>query len=205
MKCVCFDIGNVLCHLDFTPFQKALSEQLDITVSQAEYFYNRTQKLHDLGLTNLSDELRDHFRISSKSLVDALMHDWYSIITPEDKMFDFVKWCFDNNIKIFIVSNIGIEHANYMRNVFNQKLGAKIIDDPNFITFFSCDVGARKPSYLYFKTLLDLYPETNGALYIDDLVENLESGKKFGLKTFNLNLRNVDDIDSEIEKIKLLI
>ena len=62
MKYCCFDIGNVLCHCSFESLKQLLSKHLNITLSDAEAFVNRNQKLHDLGLTNLSDELRDHFR-----------------------------------------------------------------------------------------------------------------------------------------------
>ena len=48
---VCLDIGNVLCHVDFNVFLADVSESLNVTTEDAMYFLNRSQKLHDLGLT----------------------------------------------------------------------------------------------------------------------------------------------------------
>lgn len=63
MNYVCLDVGNVLVHVDFQIFIRDLSKQLNITLEEAEYFMNRTHALHDMGLTKMADELRDHFKI----------------------------------------------------------------------------------------------------------------------------------------------
>ena len=61
MNYCCLDIGNVLVDVKFKEFLENLSRTLNITVEDAQYFMNRSQKLHDLGLTIMKDELKDHF------------------------------------------------------------------------------------------------------------------------------------------------
>jgi FMN phosphatase YigB (HAD superfamily) len=89
----------------------------------------------------------------------------------------------NDGYEIALVSNIGHEHK------------ARIEDSRTFekcIKFFSCDVGARKPTMLYYKTFLDMHPEFLGALYVDDLAENLAMGEKFGLKPIEFALDRLD-------------
>jgi len=44
MKYVALDIGNVLCHVDFSEFLNQLSAELNMTLEDAMYFLNRSQK-----------------------------------------------------------------------------------------------------------------------------------------------------------------
>lgn len=184
MSYLALDIGNVLFHLNFNAFLKSLSKTLNISVDDAMYFMNRTQKLHDLGYTAMSDELRDHFKIHSDVIIDELIHIWDNTVTPcwesIDKFNNLVK---TNNIQVALVSNIGVEHASSIKN--------KLKDSEffnNSIKHFSCDVGARKPSMLYYQSFLMQYPEFKGCVYVDDLQENLDASKKFGFQTFKLAL-----------------
>src|SRR5277367_1211954 len=85
-KCVAFDIGNVLVHSTFSDFLKKLSKELNITIEEAEYFMNRTQKLHDLGCTKMADELRDHFKIRSQVIIEELIDAWKSVIIPHQQV-----------------------------------------------------------------------------------------------------------------------
>jgi hypothetical protein len=99
---------------------------------------------------------------------------------------------------VALLSNIGVEHAVMMENTL--KHGGFF---PDAIKHFSCDVGARKPSMIYYQSFLWQYPEFKGCLYVDDLQENLDSGAKFGFRPFHLDLSKpgVDDKIREIEKI----
>ena len=170
MNYVALDIGNVLVHADFHPFLNKLSKSLNLTLEEANYFMNRTQKLHDLGYTEMKDELRDHHKIKSPIIIDELMEEWHNIITPCNPIIERIKNMMKHNeMKVALLSNIGLEHA--------VKVATLI---PKSINFFSCYVGSRKPSLLYYHTFLQLHPEFWGCPYIDDLQENLDAGKQFG-------------------------
>jgi|ERR1700722_4535479 len=196
MRYLCLDIGNVICKVDFTSFKNRISKTLNIELDAVEYFLNRTQKLHDLGMTSLSDELRDHFKIKSTPIVDDLMAEWNKTITMDDFMFRFLQSILsDGNIKIALLSNIGIEHTLLVKEL----LTSGIYDQ--CVPFFSCEVGARKPSFLYYKTFLDLYPEFNHSIYLDDRQENVDIGAKFSLKAIRFDL---DTFKSDLEKAKAI-
>lgn len=180
MKHLALDIGNVICHVDFDKILNVLSKSLNISKAEALYFLNRVQKLHDLGLTNLSDELHDHFKIKSEVIIKEILEEWNrSIQIDNDVIREIEKLRDIYNLEIALVSNIGIEHAEHFRN--NCKLSKTI-------QFFSCEVGARKPSLLYYQTFLNIYPQFKGAIYIDDLDANLAIGSQFGLKAIKFAL-----------------
>jgi FMN phosphatase YigB (HAD superfamily) len=195
-----FDIGNVLVNVDFPSFINKLSKTLNISVEDATYFMNRSQKLHDLGLTVMKDELIDHLHIKSSVLRDELIEDWNNCITPADWLLEKLdEWHDQYDIKFALLSNVGLEHAVRMRKILGYH---KFFN--NGITHFSCEVGARKPNLLYYHTFLQLHPEFQGCPYFDDLQENLEVGAKFGFRPFRFSLeaitgKNYEEKAFEIE------
>lgn len=203
MKFLAVDLGNVICEVNFDSFLKELSRSLNVSMDDVNYFLNRTQKLHDLGLTVISDELRDHFKIKSPAIIEKLMEEWSNTVTANASMISFLtELIHSDNVKIALLSNIGVEHAALM-----QKLLTKDVYDYS-IKFFSCEVGARKPSMLYYKTFLDMHPEFKGALYLDDRIDNIESGNKFGFNSFHFvldNHKHSSSLAKEISIIKQMI
>lgn len=196
MRYIALDLGNVVVNVDFTVFLTQLSKTLNVSMEDVNYFLNRTQKLHDMGLTLMSDELADHFGIKSPAIINDLITAWDLTISSNMIMLDKLKSLIKNgDTKIALLSNIGIEHSASMRII----LTPDIFD--NCIRFFSCDVGARKPSYLYYKTFLDIHPDFKGCTYLDDRIENIEAGKVFGFNAIQFVL---NDFKSENELSKRL-
>lgn len=183
MNYVCFDIGNVLCHISFNDFLVAISKHQNITKADAWYFLSRTQKLHDLGITDLKSELHDHFKIHSEAVMDEILTLWNKVVRSEEIMIQLLNELTENNVKIALLSNIGFEHAAYLRKELS---GHKVFREA--VQFFSCNVGARKPSMLYYQSFLMMHPKFQGAVYIDDIQINLDSAKSFGFKTAHFAL-----------------
>lgn len=189
MKYLAIDLGNVLCHVDFEEILNNISRTLNVSNAETMYFLNRVQKIHDLGLTNLSDEIKDHFKIKSEGIVKDIIQVWNTCISPNKQILDkLVDWSFNHDVKIAILSNIGIEHKDNLNTILAGNHKTVILKKA--ITHFSCDVGCRKPSLLYYQSFLQQYPEFKGCVYVDDLKENLATSEKFGLKTFHFDLNN---------------
>jgi len=201
MNYLAVDLGNVICNVKFDNFIDKLSRTLNLPLEDVNYFLHRTTKLHDLGLTQISDELRDHFKIKSPVIIKDLLKEWDMVITADAVMIGFLEDLLDFDIKIALLSNIGIEHAELIKSV----LGSKVYD--NSIRFFSCEVGARKPSYLYYKTFLDIYPDFKNCIYLDDRIENAVGGEKLGFKSvhFELDKINRSDLENKLKEITLMI
>lgn len=208
MKYFATDLGNVICEVNFDYFIRELSRVINVSIEDVNYFLNRTQRLHDLGLTVISDELRDHFKIKSPVIIENLMAEWNKTIKPNHQMVSFLTNLLrSGDVKIALLSNIGVEHAVMMREVLTKE----VFDSS--VKFFSCEVGARKPSYLYYKLFLDMNPEFKGCVYLDDRIENIESGFKFGFNArhfvldsyINQSQRMKNLLDSKLEYIGKLI
>lgn len=202
MKYAAFDIGNVLVNVNFPGFINKLSKSLNISVEDATYFMNRSQKLHDLGLTVMKDELIDHLHIKSSVLRDELIADWNYCITPAHWLLEKIdNISSEHNIQIALLSNVGLEHAVRMRETLGYYNFFR-----NGVTHFSCEVGVRKPNTLYYHTFLQMHPEFQGCPYFDDLQENLDVGARFGFKTFRFALddlggQNANDKPFDVEKL----
>jgi len=189
-KYLCLDIGNVLYRVDFYKFNEGLSKSLNLTYDEVSYFLNRVQKLHDMGLTCLNDELVDHFKVKSPALIREIESLWLNVISPEWKVIEAVSdICHEMKINLALLSNIGFEHARVIeKDILNLKNNYSL--PSNTVKWFSCFVGARKPSLIYYQSFLKEYPEFKGCLYIDDNHDNLMMGKNMG---FNSQYFNVWD------------
>lgn len=182
-KYVCFDIGNVLYHLKFDPLLDRLSSLYGISKEEGNAFLSSNQRLCDLGLIMVRDEFVDQYHEKNPKILDELVQLWMgSVISSYSSMLmiDYLK---SKGYSIALLSNIGHEHKSQIEN-------ETLFTD--CIKFLSCDVGARKPTALYYKTFTEMHPEYIGAPYIDDLHENLEMGKKFGLQSIHFALDACD-------------
>lgn len=198
MNFIALDIGNVLCRVDAVPFLEKLSETFNITIPEATRFLKRFQQLHDLGYTTMEDELKDQFGAKSPVILKKLVDAWNDSVMPDLQMITTLNNIrAEHGLKVALLSNIGVEHAS--------KLESKLAHGdffPNAIKHFSCFVGARKPSTIFYQSFLLQYPEFKDCLYVDDLQENLDASKAFGFKTFRLALdeANPDDRIQELEE-----
>lgn len=200
MRYLALDIGNVLLRIDEKYFIENTSEILNISTHDVERFMRRFWELHDIGYTNLKDELIDKLNVKSEIILEKINNLWLDMVIPDDRVINMIEKMaiHPNNTKIALLSNIGIEHAQNVRfkmlNIYD-----------NSIKFFSCEVGARKPSYVYYQTFLNMHPEFKGCLYIDDLDKNLDTASLFGFKPYKFCLTNYlkDDISYGEDLIKL--
>ncbi len=200
MPFVCLDIGNVLCRVDFTNLLTDFSEALNITPEEALHFINRSQKMHDLGLTVIRDEIKEQFDVKSPVIINKLLNSWNNCITPSLEVLDtFNHLTANHGLHVALLSNIGIEHAALMETLLSH--GGFF---QNAIKHFSCEVGARKPTPLFYQSFLMQYPQFHGCVYVDDVIENLEAGKKFGFQTYHFDLYNMD-AQAELPEIEKLI
>lgn len=200
-KYIVLDIGNVLVNQDLEPFAKALSIQMNISKQDAHHFINRIQKKQDLGISSIRDEIATHFDIKSEYIVDNLIDAWNIVITPNYTSIEFFsKLIEEEKYEVALLSNLGFEHMNLVKRMMGEYAVYK-----RSTHHFSCNVGARKPSLLYYKTFLDLYPKFGGASYLDDLEENLNAGEESGLSPIHFDLskhNSAYDTERSLELIK---
>lgn len=202
MKLVAFDVGNVLVDVNFDEFVSFLGNYME----EPQHWLNTIHALHDVGHITMEQafaskkELKEHVQ----TLIDA----WYQVVQPKYNMIDFVS-DLDNKYRVTFAlwSNMGLEHYTYLSNNYKMK---PLFD--NFINHLSFQVGARKPTKLFYQSFFIQHPQFNDVLFIDDLEENLNHNwinyndlKSITYDTFQFNEYDIESSQLEINsKIKSL-
>lgn len=198
MKYIALDIGNVLYYANMTNFVKELSSTFNVSIADASRYLKNFQHVHDLGLTTMERELRAQFHCNSEVTIERLCKLWDGAVHPCLPMLSMLDELNEHHdVQIALLSNIGIEHAAMMPAKLNP------IYDYS-IPHFSCYVGARKPSMLYYQSFLMQRPEFKGCLYVDDLQENLNASKQFGFNPYLFSLEDAD-VDDKIQEIREIV
>ncbi len=198
MAAIVLDIGNVLVNLDMMPFVNALSKQFNISELEASEFVRGVQRLQDLGLTTVSHELRHQFNIRSEVLIKELLKCWDTIVVPNEQSINGIDHLIRHyKLDVALLSNLGPEHIHRFTH---SVLGYNDLIWGKSIHHFSCDVGLRKPTRIYYHMFLDEHPQFKGAMYLDDLQENLDAGAKLGFKTFKYDLTGLSrqEVDTQL-------
>jgi FMN phosphatase YigB (HAD superfamily) len=172
-KRVAFDIGNVLFHFDLNPLFDFLIEKniFENTSLAYEFMGGSFQHSQEIGLYNIKQSF---YKLNPKLSINTLnqIHDrWMETFSPSLPMIDIVEELINKNYKVALLSNIGPDHAQAVREK------CKIFAD--CIQHFSCEVGARKPTRLYYQSFFIQYGWPNNSLYFDDREDNILMGSEF--------------------------
>ncbi len=182
-----FDIGNVLFRFDPAPIAKLF---VDLEISkdiESAYTFLIDSFWHsqEIGLYNL----KQSFYILKPSLSNAKLQEiqdvWESIFTPSLPMIDVIDELIGNGHNVALLSNIGPEHAIIARN-------CKAVN--KCYQHFSCEIGARKPTRLFFQSFFIRYGWGKTSMYFDDRQENIDMGKEYHNSIlFDLNKFSSDE------------
>jgi len=202
MKAI-LDIGNVLVHVRLNYFLDKIS-QLIPENHDPLLFLETIQGMHDIGLLTMKQAFRDKYELSHSNLisVDELLELWNSVLERNHFMINLMKDLHFQGVRFGLVSNIGYEHHQYLKKICPE------IFEMSEIHHLSYEVGARKPSKLYFQSFLQDHPSWIGCVYVDDRMDNLLTGKQYGFRTiqFDLdNLSNLKDLKSSTDSMKKII
>lgn len=197
-----FDIGNVLCEVDFSKFTKELSYMISSNTKSDEFLEN-IQCLQDIGFLTLRQALRQHLHIKNETAIDTAIQAWNASVIPNEMMLRFLENIKSEGVKVALLSNIGTDHSEYL-----QKICPELFKDN--VEHLSCEVGARKPSKAYFQSFLTDHDDFTGAIYLDDREENLKAGRKYRFKTIKFCLDEIltyskSKQKKELERIKSYI
>lgn len=193
---VALDIGNVLVHFDIFTFTKELAKIVGISDDEAYFFLERIQAMQDIGITTVQATLKDKFPKLDVLQQSYLINAWNSTISESNIMMNFLDELRFRGTRIAYLSNMGREHIAYMRKTY-----PKIFQDS--IQYVSCEVGARKPTSLFFQSFCQEYNEFVGCVYVDDVEENLKTGKRYGFRTCKFDLSEFSKQPQSKQKLEL--
>jgi len=172
-KKIAFDIGNVLFHFDLTPLLDLLICQ-DIVENNAmayEFMGGSFQHSQEIGLHNIKQSFYQLNPQLSDNTLQEIHDRWMETFYPSLPMMEIVEELICNKYDVALLSNIGPDHAKFVREkckIFNK-----------CIQHFSCDVGARKPTRLYYQSFYIQNGWGRDSLYFDDRKDNITMGSEY--------------------------
>ena len=196
---ICFDLGNVIIECDVDKFY----DQMKDFFSEEKYkqliaMRDIIQTQHDLGIVTYRNFF-EHFDMSlSKEKVNQILELWNQAVKPNDEMVEFIcKFKQGRKSAVAFLSNIGYEHSKYL-----TKSCPELFE--NTLLHFSCEVGARKPTKLYFQSFLKeqaALRSVKSHFFIDDREDNCEMAQRLGFMTFQFSLK--DDLNDKLKMKKM--
>jgi hypothetical protein len=222
MRHLALDIGGVVSDFDLDPFINHMAKfDTALNWQQAYIACEEMQPRLDIGLTNIDSELDRlcyYYNKGQRENYHSVMKDlWINALRPVEQIHKILEELKSNNVTIALLSNIGTDHAIKAR---------ERLPIADYIQHFSCEVGARKPSKLYFQSFEKEYrfwrgaPEYNNnhssyhiygesnkfmvPLYIDDKQENLNAGAKY-FNTERFSVKEYPNYDLAAEALRKIL
>lgn len=202
---ICLDLGNVIFRFDIEKFVNILSVKEGHKYNTVYSGVEKFQKHHDSGLLTFDQAMLGLFphvaHLPEKTdLLDFYRDTWIKCVVLDSQMEIFIKQLKSAGIKIAFLSNMGELHWKHLSTTYPDMFSGTI-------NYISCLVGVAKPSYLYFQSFLSWKPEFSSSLYLDDRIENIDSGNLFGLNgyQFDLSKFNEDSLFEELDKINTVL
>jgi putative hydrolase of the HAD superfamily len=180
---ILYDIGRVL--LDFN-FESSLAQLLPDGESHA-----RLEKLlarkDDFEAGKIETDVYTSWALDvlgSKASHDEFHQHWQEIFTPNEPMWRCVRKLAKDGHRLILFSNTNAIHCPW---VFRRY--------PEFSLFheavLSFEVGAIKPHPPIYQHAINAYSlDPASTLYIDDLPENIATGRRFGFLCHQYDLKN---------------
>jgi len=185
---IILDYGNVIFMLDFVKLQVAFT-QLGIPSTTDIFAHHGQIALFDefdkgnVSVTEFRDEIRSIAK--NEALTDTQIDEaWNALLVgvPEGKHDTLLR--LKEKYRTFLLSNNNAIHYDYCMKHIQDYYGVR--DNSVFFeeTYYSHQIGLRKPHVDIFKYILDkegLIPEET--LFVDDSPQHLETAKGLGIHT----------------------
>ncbi len=190
VKNIIFDWGGVLTDLHFEATKKGF-HQLGLSIFDESVPHDPHDTLFipfETGKITPA-EFRNRIRnLTPRSLTDNdIDAAWNAMLgdLPIERWHILEK--LSDHYRIFLLSNTNAIHVPYYSGVLKQKYGTNGYDHLFEKTYFSYELGMRKPNEDIFQHVIDdarLRPEET--VFIDDFLENIETARKLGFGTIHL-------------------
>jgi putative hydrolase of the HAD superfamily len=193
---IIFDIGNVLVKFRWAEYLKdcGYSKELAERVANATV-KNKFWKEWDRG--GMEDSaLIDQFcklDVSIEMEIKKLFEDFDQLIKEYDYSAELIQKLKQEGYKVYLLSNYSKNHFELSKNKFQF---IKHVDGG----VISYEIKHIKPEPEIYEALIKKYNiNPSEAVFLDDLSENLEGAKQFGLHT--IQVKSYDQMLMDLRKI----
>ena len=200
IKNIIFDLGGVFIDIDFNKTKTAFEAHGIRDYAAGFSQHHASPMFQDFEVGKLSpreffEKFRKAFRtaLSDEEIKDA----WNAMLghfSPRK-----MAWLEEvaKRYRTFLFSNTNRLHQQQFEPQFVREVG-RPIQDYFLHTYYSHDLGLRKPEVASFNKILELEDlDRNETLFVDDTIGNIEGAQQAGLSTFFLDLgegKKLEDI-----------
>ncbi len=190
LKNIIFDLGNVLFSIDYKKTEQAF-ETLG---------YNNFADMYSQFSADALFEKMETGQITNKAFYKRMIELHGGPVTEEqiDKAWNgmLLNWRIESlhfleqlskKYKIYLLSNTNDIHLQAVIKLLKEQTGRDSIDQLFTVAYYSHKINFRKPNADIFEFVLkDANINATETLFIDDLVNNIETAAKLGFKTHQL-------------------
>jgi putative hydrolase of the HAD superfamily len=180
-----YDIGRVLLDFDFeSSLARLLPQDCADPHERLGRLLDRKDEFES-GAINADDYIEWALGvIGSQATPDEFRHAWRHIFTPNEPMWETVRGLSAAGHRLILFSNTNAIHCPWL---FETHPGFSLFDE----AVLSFEVGSIKPHPPIYQHALDAHSlDPASTLYIDDLPENIATGRKFGLHCHQYDLND---------------
>ena len=179
-----FDIGNVICSFDFTLMLSRLQEQGHPKTAPPLSVIHSIKDAYESGTSTDSEFIAEAIKATYfTGNKDEFIRIWCDIFTENKKMTELIRSLARQGHNLYLLSNTNRLHLDYLQRTY-----------PAFAYFsggiYSHEAGVMKPHEAIYHSALEKFSlNAKETLYIDDLPENINTGRLLDLKCHHYSLR----------------
>jgi len=187
-----FDIGNVLLDFSFTPLQKKIAQDTQVTLPEVQAQWSDPSYI-EVETGRMDEQVYFHRFCQRTGLTwtfDHWIDQWAQIFRPNPRMHGLYLDVQRQGYHAAMLSNLGPHHVKAIER-----------GNPGFFAaggphFFSFELGLHKPDpAIYWTVSHKLNRSPQQCLFIDDTKENVEGAKSIGMPAMQCTPDNHDAIE----------
>jgi len=197
-KAIIFDFGGVIINIDFalthSAFQELGVKDLDAKFSQTQQsgFFDRFEK-GEISPSEFRKEMKKYLKSDISDAELDLAWNKMLLDIPKQR----VEWVqqLKQKYNCVLLSNTNKIHYDYYRANLEQVYGYKNFSELFHKTFFSHEIGMRKPdANIYNYVLEDLKLKPSEVVFIDDTPQNIDAAKQLGWNCILWKNKELDEL-----------
>jgi glucose-1-phosphatase len=179
LRTVLFDLGNVLLHFSHERMFEQIGKLGGMSGDEIRQLVQEHHVIREFETGRMSrPELHRLFQSWTGKEVDSrrLMRALSNIFTPNETLIPVLDQLKTSGLRLVLLSNTNIAHISFIKQRFDvlSRFDQLVL---------SYEVGAMKPDPPIYEAALNaIHCEPGECLYTDDIVENVERARGFGLQ-----------------------
>ena len=184
-----FDIGNVICTFDFTQMLSRLQADGNQGNADPAHSIHSIKDSYETGMLEEGEFIAAASRATGfTGSCREFARIWCDIFTENRQMTKLVRQLKAQGHKLYLLSNTNHLHLEHLNRTY-----------PAFTCFsggiFSHRVGVMKPNAEIYRAALDQFSlAAEETIYIDDLAENIDTGRLLNLKCHQYSIENHQEL-----------